>query len=151
MAKRENLTLRNQYRSQFDWCEVTKHMPPADLWAASKLGRVSHLEVHHIFGRKGPDGGDTQSNLITINPVIHRNWGHDKHPNELKIVCLYTKWMKSRGIPSPKNTNPELEWNIDELNEVAGKRVLGVLENFLSDYDEQSDYWQMCKIITEGN
>lgn len=151
MAKRENLKLRKQYRNQFDWCEVTKHMPPADLWAASKLGKVSHLEVHHIFGRKGKEGGDVQSNLIVIDPVIHRNWGHDSNPRELMIVCLYSKWMKSRGIPSPKNPHPELEWNIDELNEVAGKRVLGMLEIYQSELPEQSDYWQMCRIITESH
>jgi len=150
MARKEDLTLRKQYRNQFDWCEVTRHMPPADLWAARQLGRVSHLELHHIFGRKGSKGGDVPSNLIVINPVIHRNWGHDSNPNELKIVCLYSKLMKSRVKPSPKNPHPELEFNIDELNDVAGKRVLGILENYLSDYDEQSDYFQMCKIITEA-
>ncbi|MFH1300682.1 MAG: hypothetical protein ABIK07_06440, partial [Planctomycetota bacterium] len=51
MSKKTDLKLRNQYRGQFETCEVSRHMPPADLWVVRKLGTVAHLEVHHIFSR----------------------------------------------------------------------------------------------------
>lgn len=150
MPRKEDKKLRKQYRDLFGQkCEVIPHMPPADLAKARSLGRLNHLEINHIFSRGGRS--DTWSNMIVIDPVIHKNWGHDFNPRELRIVCLYSKWMKSRGIKSRTNPYPEREFDLDQLNAAAGKRVLGLLEIYQSELPEHSDYWQMCKIITESH
>ncbi len=137
-----------EYREVFTSCEVTRHMPPADLWEARKLGSYSHLELHHIFGGSGRK--DEWTNCLMIRPEVHRNWGHDAHPNELLIVSLYTKFIKSIDVASPLNPYPEREFDIDVLNRLSGRRVLGILENYSQCFDEESEYYQMCKFITEA-
>lgn len=149
MGKNTNLTLQIKYRKQFGHeCEVYRHMNYYDLKEVRRLGTDRAVEVHHIFRMGGRH--DLWSNLIAVNTVIHKNWGHDANEPILKTLCLYSKFVKSQQEASAQNPFPEREFNIDELNEAAGKRVQGLIQIFMQGFTEGTDYWQMCKLMTES-
>jgi hypothetical protein len=149
MPKKAKPYLRTKYKKNFPHCEVYQYMPREDLQEVMRLGRVSVTEVNHIFRLGGRY--DHPSNFATVNFVIHKHWGHDANDKKLKILCLYAKFLKSRAPQSELNPHPELEFNLDVLNAAAGKRVLGLLEIYQSELPEHSDYWQMCRLITESH
>lgn len=83
-----------------------------------RLKRHVHNElcVHHIWGRG--KYGEHWANYLTVHPSAH-DWIHATPPAGT-IVCMWVKWRVG-------------PWDVEVLNQASGKRVLGWVENKLSE------------------
>lgn len=115
-------------------CEVSGFIPAEDRKEVRRLAgpiQLNKLELHHIL-RQPHYKVDNWSNVIIIDSVTHRPWGHDKHPNELTVVCLYAKWRKA-------------EFDIHELNTAGPKTVRGEISNLKYKLEHKPAYVDMCE------
>jgi len=104
------------------------------------------LELHHIWHRSRHKI-DSLSNVIIIDSIIHRNWGHDQNPIELTIASMYAKWQKKRKWCDlyDQEWNPHAgEFNLDELREAAGQCPIAWLSRKRDEFEKGSDWWEMC-------
>lgn len=151
MGKSTNVKLRTEYRSLFGHgCEVWPYMTREERQEVLTIGANSHIDIHHICRLGGRH--DYWGNMIGICAGVH-HWGHngmEHNEDRLKVLCIYSKFAKSRMERCALNPYPEREFNIEELNRASGKRILGVLENYTQQFPEESHYFQMCRLITEA-
>ena len=145
-----NAAMKAEYESHFKGrCEVWQYLPDSAQQKCIELGRNKFraIETHHIFHNIGRI--DEWSNLICINPVIHRSWGHSSNPIELRVVCLYAKWCKSRDPISLSNPYPESEFNLDELRYCFGQCVVNWLSELERHERLSDDFKKMAMEIIE--
>ncbi len=149
-------TLRSEncsrYHRDVKHCEVSVYLCCGDWdrwrndWHLSGPGR----QVHHIFGRGGPEH-EHRSNLIMVSACAHA-WGHDRQPNEFRLACLRAKlekrtyWEGLDGSALAKKVVPEFDVpTLEKLTgvplvdwlEVQGRKVDGVYR----DYAEEMIRW----------
>ncbi len=147
----QNKELQDEYRGHFGArCEVWQHLPAEAKAKCKRLGHAAYgkKDIHHIFHNNGRI--DEWSNLISVNFVVHINWGHSFHNREFTIVCLYAKWWKSKQPKNLLHPYPEDEFNLEELRYCLGRDVLHWLGSAMQNYSECSDYYRMCLEIRES-
>lgn len=135
-------------------CEVSPYLPGRDREKVKRLRpypQYRKLELHHIWHRSR-HRIDTWSNVIIVDSIIHRNWGHDQNPIELTIASMYAKWQKKRRWSDlyDQEWNPNAkDFDLDELREAAGQNVIGWLDWKRNNFHTDSDYWRMCTEMIE--
>lgn len=122
-------------------CEIGS-MLPSDARAKVEYlrpnPRYMKLELHHIW-HSSKHKIENPSNIVIIDSIIHRNWGHDSNPIELTIASMYAKWAK----------NDPAEFNLDELRQAAGQCPLAWLGRQKNRYQEGSEWWCLCQEMIE--
>jgi hypothetical protein len=137
--KGENLKLRTLYRQANYNCELSVLFPegmvPAERGFTALVGHDDPIHVHHIMpGRK-----DLWSNLLSVRMQIHTAWGHDRYPNDLRIVCLAMKARKGElDVPELESCLKQRtvlkEWveaQLPKLRLPIGKRMHRELLDYL--------------------
>lgn len=138
----ETKTLRSeacsQYHRDVNRSEVSVYLNCDDWrrWRTDWCLPGQGLQVHHIFGRGSPEH-EHRSNLIMVSACAHA-WGHDSHPNEFRMACLYAKWDKRLicdvflGLPGLRHDSVKefdvREFDVPTLEKLAGVPLVDWLE-----------------------
>jgi hypothetical protein len=90
------------------------------------------LQRHHLFslGRRP----DRWSNLIVLTEEMHR-WVQQVEPQKGRVLCLLAKARKAEQTGNPA------ECDVSELNECAGRNVIGIVEGYRFE-EERWKTWQ---------
>lgn len=102
----ENLRLREQYRQENLFCELTpwlKKNLPGEVDADDPSG-----DVHHIFSKN--IRYDLWSNMILVSRSVHM-WLH-RYPVDGKVLCVWKKHQKA-------------ELCLEEVQRASGKDSIG--------------------------
>lgn len=155
LSKYKDAELIAEYWEKFGRkCEAGHNLPSQPRQKVERLRpypQYRKLELHHIWHRSR-HRIDSWSNVIIIDSIIHRNWGHDQNPIELTILCMYAKFEKMQKWKDlyDQKWNPHAdEFNLDELRQAAGQCPLAWLGRQKYRYQEGSEWWCLCQEMIE--
>lgn len=131
----DDTTLYDEYREKSSGvCEVgfftgvgMTHGAPRML--AERINLRLEIQRHHIFsiGRRP----DRWSNLIILTAEMHA-WVQSVEPQKGRVLCLLAK-IRKRTLTGRPN-----EFTLAEINECAGKNVIGVVQG----YEFKEERWR---------
>lgn len=137
LSKYKNPALLEQYAFETGGrCELWQHLPREDRVEIQRMRKTNIRkppEIHHIWHRSR-HAFDYRSNIVIAGYVPHQIWGHNKYPVKLTIVSMYAKWFK----------DDPAEFSLDELREAAGQCPIAWLGRKRDEFEEGSDWWNMC-------
>lgn len=155
LGRYRNSDLISEYwRENGQRCEIGATLPKKARKKVESLRpypQYRKLELHHIWHRSRHKM-DSLSNVIIIDSIIHRSWGHDQNPIELTISSMYVKWRKKRRWCDlyDQEWNPYAgEFNLEELREAAGQCPIAWLDRMRGRYEVGSEWWNLATEIIE--